>query len=645
MAVVELWLQIENRHWDLCPNNFDRMHGMAIQAFKAPPITMNLHSPESGANASRIMYHPIGAVNAQTKLWENVQEALIIRRYTPNWAAPDDRKVNPWDLNEPDPTDTGTMGTIPGATIECNVGDSLVVHFRNKDFRTGKSEKARMHSLHPHGVVFNPRYDGAYPLSPPDTTQSVPASERLLWDAIGVTGAFKQGDRVPVGGTFTYTWETFNWPSTAGVWHYHDHSICDVENVGLGALGFLIVHNPNDPDDVVTQDLPNGQFNGSPTRLHCINFEPVPFPDFALERAVKVMTNADHTLPEDLEIEGNVVHGGAGGDGGGHHRGVAEATGEKGKVKTRHVAEGLAVRQGDFVLNIHPRDLVLRGICFRVYRNPPQQATYLQYYHEFPGTGMVINGRKYLGNTPTLVAGRDTKMRFGLAAMNANTFHTFHLHGHRWVLPGADGNTAGAIQSSPQVTATSQFEDTRLFGPANSFGFTINQGSFMGSRFTPTPARAPGLGEWHMHCHVLHHMMPDGMMGSLLVVNPGQFAPMVLQLPRGEVCDSGPKVGANKILVMNTAFAPNFFMVPSGTVVTFDFQEATHTVTTVSVTGTALPIEINLANGAGTNPADKFTQVSPGTSVTRTITGSPGDVINYECGIHGNFMSGTIHVM
>jgi hypothetical protein len=43
-------------------------------------------------------------------------EALILRRYTANWGAPDDRKINPWDINEPDPTTTG--GTIPGPTLE-----------------------------------------------------------------------------------------------------------------------------------------------------------------------------------------------------------------------------------------------------------------------------------------------------------------------------------------------------------------------------------------------------------------------------------------------------------------------------------------------------------------------------------------------
>ncbi|HJQ30031.1 MAG TPA: hypothetical protein VJ827_11870, partial [Rubrobacter sp.] len=75
----------------------------------------------------------------------------ILRRYTANWAAPDDRKVNPWDLNELDSTDNGTMGTIPGPVIECEVGDTVIVHFRNRDHRAGKDLKSRTHSLHPHG--------------------------------------------------------------------------------------------------------------------------------------------------------------------------------------------------------------------------------------------------------------------------------------------------------------------------------------------------------------------------------------------------------------------------------------------------------------------------------------------------------------
>src|SRR5438309_3839720 len=123
---------------------------------------------------------------------------------------------------------------------------------------------------------------------------------------------------------------------------------------------------------------------------------------------------------------------------------------------------------------------------------------------------MCINGRKFLGNTPTIVSGRSTKMRFGIVGMGSDT-HTFHLHGHRWVIPGPDGNDPVSIQNSPQNSPVSQFEDTRLLGPANSLAFTIDgkSGSFMRAGGPPTDA---SLGEWHMHCHVLSHMM-EGMMG------------------------------------------------------------------------------------------------------------------------------------
>lgn len=71
-------------------------------------------------------------------------QALILRHYTANWAAPDDRKINPWDLNEPDPSTTG--GTIPGPTLECTVREQITVHFRNKyQLAEDQVEQARRH--------------------------------------------------------------------------------------------------------------------------------------------------------------------------------------------------------------------------------------------------------------------------------------------------------------------------------------------------------------------------------------------------------------------------------------------------------------------------------------------------------------------
>jgi plastocyanin len=133
-----------------------------------------------------------------------------------------------------------------------------------------------------------------------------------------------------------------------------------------------------------------------------------------------------------------------------------------------------------------------------------------------------------------------------------------------------------------------------------------------------------------MHCHVLMHM-DDGMMGSLLIVNGGElFTP----LPVGTVCSQAPP---NTIGVADFQFTPNSIMVPSGTTVTFDFQGGTHTVKTVSVSS-ANPITIN--NGGG----DLDPVPTPSQKVV-TVMGSPGGQINYQCGIHGAGMSGTIMIM
>ena len=49
---------------------------------------------------------------------------------------------------------------IPGPTLFGEVGDVLVVHFRNADRRLRQAV-----TMHPHGVKYNPEYDGP-PISP-----------------------------------------------------------------------------------------------------------------------------------------------------------------------------------------------------------------------------------------------------------------------------------------------------------------------------------------------------------------------------------------------------------------------------------------------------------------------------------------------
>jgi plastocyanin/FtsP/CotA-like multicopper oxidase with cupredoxin domain len=480
LAIIETWIQLENRSWDVCPSlPIDRMRSAGTVAV-GPLQTIRLTSPITGASRTEIVNRPVSA--------------LILRRYTKGWRRPDDRKVNPWDLNEPDPSDAGTMGTIPGPILECEIDDTLVVHFRNLDMRTagagwGREDPqlppaARAHSLHAHGVSFPAKYDGAYPLSPPDQDQPIPADERALWNAVGVNGPYKQGDRVPPGATFTYRWQARG-PASAGVWVYHDHSIDDMRNTALGAIGLIVIRNPADTFNevqITPERLPGRSWVGSPLISKSVSLDrlKIGITDHVFGSLVP---KPDHAEPAD---------------------------------KKPHL------KWGPIRFEVNPGTNWLSSLSLGTYREPPDQALYLLLFHELEGAGMCINGRQHLGNAPTLVAGPTTRMRFGVAGMG-ETFHTFHIHGHRWVLPGPSGTTPTAIENSPQTEPVSQFEDTKVFGPGSSFAFTLQEG--------PGLLRAdPPHGEWHMHCHVPSHMM-HGMVGSLLVVEGGELA---FPLPEGQ---------------------------------------------------------------------------------------------------------------
>ncbi|MEP6691051.1 MAG: multicopper oxidase domain-containing protein [Gemmatimonadaceae bacterium] len=611
MALIEFWIQLENHVWDICPSGKDRMTGLTVEQVSSqgkPPVTLSLKSPVTGHTRTQKMFTPVRDSDG------NVADALILRRYTANWAAPADRKVNPWDINEKDPTDNGTMGTIPGPVIECSVGDSVKVHFKNMDMRkesifkvatkavTAKGMSAQMlaggitnemttgamtqmdapgmelaskftirdqslleiigsavnfplfqllptlqrtHSLHTHGFVFAPQFDGAYPLTPIDPGQPV-GSESGVWD-----GDFKQGDRVPPGGTFTYEWNTLGWPTTQGVWLYHDHSVCDSENVALGAIGIVVIH-PAAGDSVADQDvdirlpqaqqdatnalldpafLPSGSPIGNPISNRCFglaNGATIGVLPHQLAALAPLLSNAEMT-PMHMGREADNSESAGPTKAAKHKRGDHAA-----EEETTRTKDARFLAAGEFTFQLSDDLTAIIQLCVPTFRTPPTKALYLQLYHEFANIGMSVNGRKYLGNTPTVIAGPTTKMKFGVVGMGSMA-HTFHIHGHRWVIPGPSGTGSAALQQGgSQDTAVSQFEDTRLFGPANSFSFTIDENSGGGLHFMRA---SPPIGEWHMHCHVLAHMM-DGMMGSLLIINGGESA--AIPLPSGKPCPTMP---------------------------------------------------------------------------------------------------------
>jgi len=89
-----------------------------------------------------------------------------------------------------------------------------------------------------------------------------------------------------------------------------------------------------------------------------------------------------------------------------------------------------------------------------------------------------INGRAFVGNTPIMRAKVGETVQWDVMTLG-DEFHTFHVHGHRWV--NADGTP----------------EDTRTVGPAESFRVRWVEDE-------------PGT--WLYHCHVEGHMAM-GMIG------------------------------------------------------------------------------------------------------------------------------------
>jgi len=312
------------------------------------------------------------------------------------------------------------------------------------------------------------------------------------------------------------------------------------------------------------------------------------------------------------------------------------------------------IKQGNQLLELDATLQRVLRFCFSFYVQPPSKALYLQLFHTLGDAGTCINGRKYLGNTPTMIARPrvsdqpGTRMRFGVVGMGSD-FHTFHIHGHRWVLPGPTGTDLATIQNSVQDSPVSQFEDTRAFGPANSFVFTIDEDSGLPSFFRAEPSvdpdpGQPAIGEWHMHCHVLEHMMM-GMMGSLLVVVGGTVANPLpsanLVCPddvAGMTMGGGPGPGTKTVTAKNDAGNPTGFSFdpPSATVNKGDtviFQNSSDAPHSIAWDTPGSPANSGVFNPPGSPPPNSV----------NVVMSNPG-TFNYHCGIHGPSMNGTIVV-
>jgi manganese oxidase len=183
----EFWVQAEPRRWTIVPGKRDEMMDRPIRG-------------------------------------RTTFDALVYREYEPRFARPKG------------------LGTMPGPKLEAVEGDLLVVHFRN---RTDVPV-----TMHPHGVYYPPRHDGAF------------------------KGRFTSaGGFVVPGGRHTYVWECRE--GTAGVWPYHDHGPLDPLPMARGLFGALVVRRsgerPPDAEHVLVLHALGTLETGLRRTFHCVN--------------------------------------------------------------------------------------------------------------------------------------------------------------------------------------------------------------------------------------------------------------------------------------------------------------------------------------------------------------------------------------
>lgn len=197
-------------------------------------------APEPAAGGTRREYW----IQAATRTWD------IIPTGRDDWH---DRRISgprrfrafAYQPMSPGFADPAGPPTIPGPTLTCEVGDLLVVHFRNADERLGQAV-----TMHPHGVRYNPEYDGTY------------------------LGNFtRAGGFVPPGEEFTYTWEAT--PDSVGAWPYHDHGPNHTLNTMRGLFGAIVIRprgakRPDREYALFMHSLPP-QITGRQDLVQCFN--------------------------------------------------------------------------------------------------------------------------------------------------------------------------------------------------------------------------------------------------------------------------------------------------------------------------------------------------------------------------------------
>lgn len=377
-------------------------------------------------------------------------DAVVYREYIdPNYTIPNKVKLIKSDVNEPQ-----WDRRVPGTVLYAKPGERLYIHVLNGD--------TECHSFHLHGLKYGIDSDGAWPF--------------------GVSGKDgSRSDEILPNQRWTYVFDiTFE---TIGAWVFHDHVRNIERNVNRGLFGGLVVRDPFAP---------------------CVDHE-IPIFIHQMEGEKQDQFNSD-TLSQGQTFEHTFLTPGT-------YSYYCQIHGEEVMNGQVEVVPGIPFNPGNPPtvtmkdIKFHPQTITVAsgGVVRWVNQEVAKHIVF------FPGKGasnFCLNGRAYVGNTPTIEANSGERLRWYLFNMDLGTgVHNFHPHSARWQLPVPPNGAS----------------DVHSLSPAESFIITTE---------VPTTIRLPHIlkelqhdppkdacrvrlkGEFLFHCHIEEHMM-RGLAGLL----------------------------------------------------------------------------------------------------------------------------------
>jgi plastocyanin len=321
-------------------------------------------------------------------------DALIYREYLdPGYTTPRTDPLIAADINEP-----AFDRRIPGAVIYAEPGERLYVHVFNADDQP--------HSLHVHGLIYGIESDGSWPFG----------VHHLAHDG-------RRSDTICPGKEWIYVFDATE--ETIGAWPFHDHHMSIGENTNRGLFGGIVVRDRKAPK-------PDHEV---PFFLHRLAG---PRRDGLFDSGT---LNAGGTFSYTFTAEGTYEY----------HCNFHPMTG---RVRvTAAGAASAAVSIFDGPSRFQPDDVTIRPGGTATWTHAAVEPHTVTEASAGGREQVAINGRAYVGNTPTIVAKTGQRVRwyvFNLDLGGSGTWHNFHTHGQRW-------RTGHEIM------------DTRSLGPTESF--------------------------------------------------------------------------------------------------------------------------------------------------------------------------------